>query len=109
MSERIVRCKGRPDPVPMARPRCTVSAARLREHLRAGRTHAEIAAIEGITLPQVDHRIRQLGLSRPRPLPTAPEILALIEASVARIEIARMFNCSPAAVTQKLKRAEIAA
>lgn len=108
MSERIVRCKSQPDPDRMAR-HCTVSAARLREHLRAGRTHAQIAAIEGITSPQVDHRIRQLGLSRPRPLPPAPEILAMIEASVARVEIARMFNCSPAAVTLKLKRARVSA
>ena len=109
MSERIVRCKSQPEPTRMARPRCKVSAARLREHLRAGRTHAEIAAIEGITSPQVDHRIRQLGLSRPRPLPTAIEILAMIEGAVTRVEIARRFGCSPAAVTLRLKRAGVSA
>lgn len=108
MSERIVRCKGRPDPNRMARPQCNLSAARLREHLRAGRTHAQIAAIEGLTPNQVKHRKAALGLAPKRPLPTAPEILAMIEASVKRVEIARMFGCSPAAVTLKLKRAEAA-
>lgn len=93
----------------MARPRCTVSAARLREHLLAGRTHAQIAAIEGITAAQVDHRIRQLGLSRRHRLPAAPEILAMIEGAVSRVEIARLYGCSPAAVTLKLKRAGVTA
>lgn len=93
----------------MSRTRCNLSAGRLRAHLLAGRTHAEIAGIEGLTVDQVDHRIRRLGLARKRPLPTAIEILAMIESAVSRVEIARRFGCSPAAVTLRLKRAGVSA
>lgn len=107
--ERIVRCKDGTDALAMSRPRCTISAAKLRAHLLAGRTHVEIAAIEGLTQPQVNHLVRRLGLSRKRPLPDAVEILAMIEGAVTRVEIARQFGCSPAAVTLRLKRAGVAA
>lgn len=105
----IVRCTDRADASTMSRTRCNLSAGRLRAHLLAGRTHAGIAAIEGLTVDQVDHRIRRLGLARKRPLPGAVEILAMIDGAVTRVEIARMFGCSPAAVTLRLKRAQVTA
>lgn len=105
----IVRCTDGAEPLAMARPRCNLPAARLRAHLLAGRTHAEIAAIEGLTVDQVKHRRTALGLAGKRPLPNAVEILAMIEGAVTRVEIARQFGCSPAAVTLKLKRAQVAA
>ena len=94
----------------MARPRYHLSASRLREHLRAGLTHAEIAAIEGLTKDQVKHRVIGLGLAVRRPLPPASELVRImIEGAVSRVEIARMFGCSPAAVTLRLKRAGVSA
>lgn len=89
----------------MSRPRCHLSAASLREHLRAGLTHAQIATVEGLTVDQVSHRIRQLGLARSRPLPPALEIQALLAGGHQRVDVARMFGVSPAAVTLRLKRA----
>lgn len=90
----------------MSRPRCHLSAASLREHLRAGLTHAQIATVEGLTVDQVSHRIRQLGLAKSRPLPPAPVIQALLEVpGTHRVDIAKMFGVSPAAVTLRLKRA----